>query len=138
MGFVLLTLSQSPMKNVLLVDDDNVFNFLSTKTIQQLGIANEIHTALNGKEALDLLNNYYTGSYSTPDVILLDLNMPVLDGFGFLEAFQRLNMPNKDKITVIIVTSSNDPRDVEQAKRMGITHYLTKPLSEEKLRTVLQ
>lgn len=126
------------MKNVLLVDDDNIFNFLSTKTLQQMGVANEIHTALNGREALDLLNNYYTGSYSTPDVILLDLNMPVLDGFGFLEAFQRLNMPNKDRITVIIVTSSNDPRDVAKAKQMGITHYLTKPLSEEKLKAVLQ
>ena len=125
------------MKNVLLVDDDNIFNFLSTKTLQQMGIANEIHTALNGREALDLLNNYFTGAYATPDVILLDLNMPVLDGFGFLEAFQRLNMPNKDKITVIIVTSSNDPKDVERARQMGITHYLTKPLSEEKLKAVL-
>lgn len=125
------------MKNVLLVDDDNIFNFLSTKTLQQMGIANEIHTALNGREALDLLNNYFTGTYAAPDVILLDLNMPVLDGFGFLEAFQRLNMPNKEKITVIIVTSSNDPKDVERARQMGITHYLTKPLSEEKLRAVL-
>lgn len=126
------------MKNVLLVDDDNIFNFLSTKTLQQMGIANEIHTALNGREALDLLNNYFTGSYATPDVILLDLNMPVLDGFGFLEAFQRLNMPNKERITVIIVTSSNDPKDVERARKMGITHYLTKPLSEEKLKAVLK
>jgi CheY-like chemotaxis protein len=126
------------MKNVLLVDDDNVFNFLSTKTLRQMGVVNEIHTALNGREAINLLNNYYMGTYSAPDVILLDLNMPILDGFGFLEAFERLNMPNKEKITVIIVTSSGDPKDVEKAKQLGVKHYLTKPLSEEKLRAVLQ
>jgi CheY-like chemotaxis protein len=136
-GLCYSILIQPRMKNVLLVDDDNVFNFLNTKTLHRMGIVNEIHTALNGKEAIDLLNNYYIGAYATPDVILLDLNMPVLDGFGFLEAFERLKMPNKEKITVIIVTSSNDPRDIERAKQMGITQYLTKPLSEEKLRAAL-
>ena len=60
------------MKNILLVDDDNIFNFLNTKLLQASGIASEIHTAVNGQEALDLLNNYYTGFSSLPDVILLD------------------------------------------------------------------
>ena len=121
------------MKNILLVDDDNIFNFLNTKLLQRSGLANEIHTAANGQQALDLLNKYYMGSSSLPDVILLDLNMPVMDGFTFLEAFQRLNLPRKDAVNVIIVTSSDDVRDRERAKRMGITQYLTKPLSEATL-----
>lgn len=121
------------MKNVLLVDDDNVFNFLSTKLIQQAGMAKEIRTALNGREALDLLTNYYSGTATLPDVILLDLNMPVMDGFGFLEAFARLNLPHKEDVSVIIVTSSLDVHDMQRAQEMGITRYLTKPLSQESL-----
>lgn len=121
------------MKNILLVDDDNIFNFLNTKLLEASGIVSEIHTAVNGQEALDLLNNYYTGSSSLPDVILLDLNMPVMDGFSFLEAFQKLKLPKKENVSIIIVTSSEDPKDMARAKQMGITGYLTKPLSREKL-----
>lgn len=126
------------MKNILLVDDDNIFNFLNTNLLRQSGRADEIHTALNGKEALDLLNNYYMGTASFPDVILLDLNMPVMDGFSFLEAFQKINLPRKENVSIIIVTSSHDPHDMARAKALGITHYLTKPLSEESLLGALE
>lgn len=125
------------MKSILLVDDDNIFNFLNTKLLESSGIVSEIHAAVDGQQALDLLNNYYTGSSSLPDVILLDLNMPVMDGFGFLEAFQKLKLPKKENVTIIIVTSSEDPKDIARAKQMGITHYLTKPLSRETLLRVL-
>lgn len=121
------------MKNVLLVDDDNIFNFLNTKLLRLSGIANEIHTAENGKEALELLNNYYAGTSSLPDVILLDLNMPVMDGFTFIKAFQRLNLPRIQDVRIVIVTSSSDPRDLERAKQLGITNFLTKPISEQML-----
>lgn len=143
MGFCVYLLAecyQKPvyMKNVLLVDDDQIFNFLSTKTLERMGLANEIHVALNGKEALQLLNNYYQGSMSVPDVILLDLNMPIMDGFGFLEAFKRLSLPKMDRIKIVIVSSSQDPRDIQRARELGVEHYLSKPLTEEKLRAVLE
>jgi CheY-like chemotaxis protein len=125
------------MRNILLVDDDNIFNFLNSTMLQNAGLASEIHTALNGKQAIDLLNNYFMGTSSFPDVILLDLNMPVMDGFEFLEAFKRINSPKKNEVTIIIVTSSQDPKDMLRAKDMGITHYLTKPISEESLRSAL-
>ncbi len=124
-------------KNVLLVDDDKIFNLLNQKTLQQMGVANEIHTALNGKEAIDLINDYYRGAKIMPEIILLDLNMPIMDGFSFIEAFQRLNVPNKDKTKIIIVSSSNDERDMKRAEELGIHNYLTKPLLEEDLRAVL-
>lgn len=125
------------MKNILLVDDDNVFNFINTKMLQMSGVANEIHTALNGQEALDLLNSYYKGTSCLPDVILLDLNMPVMDGFTFLEAFKRINLPRIDDVNIIIVSSSEDPRDIARAQQFGITKYLSKPLSEERLLNAL-
>lgn len=121
------------MKNILLVDDDNIFNFINTKLLESSGIAGEIHTAGNGQEALDLLNNYFTGTASLPDVILLDLNMPVMDGFGFMEAFKKLKLPKKENVSIVIVTSSADPNDLRRAKEMGITAYLTKPVTREAL-----
>jgi CheY-like chemotaxis protein len=121
------------MKNVLLVDDDAVFNFLSTKTLERMGFVNEIHAALNGKEALDLFNDYYQGARPLPDIILLDLSMPMMDGFEFMEAFKKLPLPGIENVKVIIVTSSLDPTDKARAKALGMDHYLTKPLREETL-----
>lgn len=102
-----------------------------------MGVAKDVHTALNGREALDLLNNYYQGSVAAPDVILLDLNMPILDGFGFMEAFKKLKFPNKERIKIIVVSSSQDPKDISRSKELGASQYLSKPLTEESLRIAL-
>ncbi len=124
-------------KNVLLVDDDHIFNYLNEKIIQRMGFSDEIHSARNGQEAIDLLNRYLSGSSSLPDIIFLDLNMPVMDGFAFIEAFKRMNMPGKEKISIIIVTSSQDPQDIARAKSLGIDHYLTKPVTEDGIKKAL-
>jgi CheY-like chemotaxis protein len=126
------------MKRVLLVDDDSVFNFLSTKTLQHMGLASDIHTANNGQEAITLLNDYYDGTRALPDVILLDLNMPVMDGFGFLKAFRQLRIPGKEHVKIFIVSSSDDPGDRQKAKDLGADYYLTKPLQEQSLRLALE
>jgi CheY-like chemotaxis protein len=126
------------MKKVLLVDDDQVCNLISKKTLQRMGIVNEVHTALNGEEAINLLNDYFQGALSLPDVILLDLNMPIMDGFSFIEAFKKLNIPNKDSMRIVIVSSSQNPNDVRKAKELGITAFLTKPVTETNLRTAFE
>jgi CheY-like chemotaxis protein len=125
------------MKNVLLVDDDRIFNLLSKKTLERMDLVNQIHTALNGQDALDLINEYFQGSRTLPDIILLDLNMPILDGFGFIEAFRMLNLPGKESVKIVIVTSSQDPKDVERAESLGIQKYLVKPLTEKDLWSAL-
>jgi len=125
-------------KNVLLVDDDSVCNFINEVTLNKLGVAKEIHSALNGQEALDLINGYFLGDRSIPDVILLDLNMPIMDGFQFIEAFKRLEYPKKDKILIVVLTSSANPEDVKKAKSLGVDHYMTKPINEEKLLALLK
>lgn len=125
------------MSSVLLVEDDFICNFLTTKTLEKLGIVKEIHTANNGQQALDLFNGYFQGSTPLPAFILLDLNMPILDGFGFIEAFRSLNMPGKDDVQIIILSSSANPSDVERAKKLGITRFLAKPLQEDMLRDAL-
>ena len=123
--------------NFLLVDDDAICNLISQKTLERMGIAKEVHTATNGAEAINLFNNYFQGSQTVPDIILLDLNMPVMDGFGFLEAFKRLTVPNKDNVKIVVVTSSASERDINRVRELGVVHYLNKPISEDKLMTVL-
>src|SRR5687768_13283485 len=121
------------MKNVLLVDDDVVFTFLNRKVIASLDFVSEIDTAQNGQQAIDLLHKSSQEARRLPDIILLDLNMPIMDGFRFLKAFKHLDLPKKDKVKIIIVTSSMHPEDIQRARDYGITSYLTKPLREEGL-----
>ena len=124
-------------KNILLVDDDKIFNFLSEKTIASLGLANEIHFALNGKEALEMLTMYKYGEMQKPDIIFLDLNMPIMNGYEFIEAFAAMDLPDKHLITIVILTSSADPRDLEMAKELGIKYYFNKPLSKDEIKKMI-
>lgn len=123
--------------NVLLVDDDRIFNLLSSKALERMGVVNEIHVAVNGKEAIDLINNYFQGTKTLPDIILLDLNMPIMDGFEFIEAFKRLNVNGKESVKIIVVTSSQDPQDMQRVRSMGVANYLTKPITESDLLKVI-
>lgn len=124
-------------KNVLLVDDDHIFNYLNQRIIQKMGFTNEIHSARNGQEAIELINQYLAGTATFPDVIFLDLNMPVMDGFTFLEVFNKMNIPGKEKISIIIVSSSQNPKDIQRARSLGIDHYLSKPITEENIKEAL-
>jgi CheY-like chemotaxis protein len=124
-------------KNILLVDDDKIFNFLSEKTIQSLGLANEIHFATNGKQAIELLEMYKSGKIEKPDIIFLDLNMPIMNGYEFLEAFISMDLPDKHLITIVVLTSSADPEDVKKAREMGIKYYFNKPLSKDEIKKLI-
>jgi len=125
-------------KNILLVDDDSVFNFINSTVISSAGLASEIQTAQNGEEALTFFNHPVSHKKGIPEVVLLDLNMPIMDGFEFIQAFQRLDFPGKDKVIIIVVTSSMNPDDIRRAKSFGIKHYLTKPISEEGIQTAIE
>lgn len=120
-------------KNILLVDDDYIANFLIEKIVQSTGLARNIFKALNGKEALQFFHEGDT----LPEVVLLDLNMPIMNGFEFLQAFRNLEFKEKDNILIILVTSSNSPSDIEKARSLGIRYYLTKPVSAEIIKKII-
>jgi CheY-like chemotaxis protein len=123
------------MKRVLLVDDDPTCNLICTKFLENLGVSVQSTIALNGKQALDLLIDYRR--HPLPDIILLDLNMPVMGGFEFLSAFKQLRIPGQAKVQIVILSSSDDPVDIRKAGEMGIHHYITKPISLDKLGKVI-
>jgi CheY-like chemotaxis protein len=124
-------------KNILLVDDDKIFNFLSEKTIQSLGLVNEIHFATNGQQALDLLDRYRDGDAQMPDIIFLDLDMPIMNGYEFLREFRKMDIPNKNSIVIVVLTSSANPDDVSKARELGIKYYFNKPLSRNEIKDMI-
>ena len=116
-------------KNVLLVDDDKISNFINSKVLSRLGLVREIHTAINGLDALDHIKDQYKEGIL--EVIFVDLNMPVMDGFQFIEAFLKLDDAITSKAKLVIVTSSEAIEDIRRAKQLGIKNYLIKPIQEE-------
>jgi CheY-like chemotaxis protein len=124
------------MKRILLVDDDPMCNLICTKFLENLDKSIESSVALNGRQALDLLIDYK--HHPLPDIILLDLNMPIMGGFEFLSAFRELRIPGQSKVQIVILSSSDDPVDIKKAGEMGIHHYITKPISLDKLGKVIR
>tara|TARA_B100000508_G_C11444908_1_gene270841 strand:+ start:1118 stop:1519 length:402 start_codon:yes stop_codon:yes gene_type:complete len=128
------------LEEILLVDDSEGTNDLNTLLLTEMGVVNKISTALNGKLALDYLTaKDDEGNYPNPDLILLDINMPVMDGYQFLDAYKNLDEEMKaDKIIVMLTTSINEI-DIEKAKAYGYAKgYHFKPLDEDKMQKILE
>jgi CheY-like chemotaxis protein len=122
----------------LLVDDNEITNFLNTMLLHEAGITHTL-TAYNGQEALDLLHTHCSapGSAPCPALILLDMQMPVMDGFEFLQAYAQ-RPPTDNPAVVIMLTTSLHPLDVARMQGLPIAGYLTKPLTEENIHRILQ
>src|SRR4028119_1609547 len=101
------------IKNVLIVDDDAISSYLINLTIEEIDIAQHIAAVYNGRQALDFLQQNCSddGEGFCPAFILLDLNMPVMDGFEFLEEFGRKFAAYAHKITICILSSSSAGKD---------------------------
>lgn len=123
------------MKNKMtyIIDDDKLSIKLMSMLITKNNFCEEITAFHNPQTALDELKNNANDASKLPDVILLDLNMPVLDGWQFLDEFNLISFAKK--ILVFIVSSSIDPSDLEMAKNYpNVKNYIVKPLSSEKLK----
>ncbi len=125
---------------ILLVEDDSTTVALTKMFLEKLDA--EIHTCANGREALDYLHECCSGvsdSSICPEIILLDLNMPVMDGFEFLEVYENDESISKDKITVIVVSSSESMRDKHKVSRFNqVQAYISKPVTDLKLRKIME
>jgi CheY-like chemotaxis protein len=129
------------IKNVLIVDDDTISSYLSNLTIEEAGIAQHIAEVGNGRQALDFLQQHCTDENREgfcPVFILLDLNMPVMDGFEFLDEFGQKFAAYADKIIICILSSSAAGKDKLKALNYPILGFITKPLTEEKLKPILE
>ena len=119
---------------ICLVDDDEIYQFTTQKYIQARQLARQILSFWDGEEAIDYLQAHSGQPDSLPDKILLDLSMPVMDGWGFLEEFVRLKPRLGKPIEVYIVSSSVDIRDLDRARKISeVSDFIVKPINDLKL-----
>lgn len=111
---------------VLLVEDDSVDIMTVKRCFKRLKIPNELLVAENGEEALALLNSDIS---MRPCIVLLDINMPKMNGLEFLEAFKKT--PAASKTPVVMLTSSKEESDIEHCFRLGVAGYILKPVEYE-------
>jgi CheY-like chemotaxis protein len=128
------------IKTVLLIDDDEPTTFINKKIIQSSGLIDTIHTANSGQEALNFLThtNNQVNETLIPDLILLDINMPAMDGWEFLTEYKRLKNTAKKAIVIVMLTTSLNPDDEIKAKDIKEVYgFKNKPLTKQMLEEIV-
>ncbi len=128
------------LNTILLVDDDEASNFLHSIFINKLAMDVNINSALNGQEALDYILGKGQERLELPCMVMLDLRMPVMDGWQFMKAYEEL-VPKKlkDQITIVLVTISDNQEDKDKAiTNEYIADFSQKPLSDETFKSLIQ
>ena len=129
----------NPIKTLTLVDDDDIFVFLTKKVIQQTNLVDLIKVFGNGLDALNFLKENKNNVDELPEIILLDLSMPIMNGWQFLEEYAKLNPTLGKKITIYICSSSISPDDIMRAKIISeVSDYIIKPITKDKLIDVIK
>ncbi|TRX47190.1 response regulator [Fulvivirga sp. M361] len=132
------------LRLILLIDDDIDDNFFHKRVISKAGVAEQVVECHNGQEALDFLMNKgkYTGEgkpYPQPDLLFLDINMPQMNGWEFLDAYDKLPAHIQGGPVVAMLTTSTNPRDINKAMKYNIVRdYRNKPLTQEMLKDILE
>ena len=121
-------------KTIWVIDDDPIYQIIINKTIQRFGLFSAISTFKNGKIALDALLQLLDNDTALPDIILLDINMPVMDGWEFMEELGLIKPKFMKQIVVYIVSSSIAVEDKNKSMSYGnILGYLSKPITVDDL-----
>ena len=123
--------------NLLIIDDNDICSFITNRVAHTSGIFTNIKAVRSGNDALKHIAQALAGEAPVPHVILLDLNMPVLNGFEFIMALRQLGLPETESIAIIVLSSSEDAGDVCKAMSMGVQQYLTKPLTVNQLQETI-
>lgn len=119
---------------VMLVDDNDTDNFISKRVIEISKFAKRIEIKNSGKSALEYLEANQHSPEKLPDIIFLDINMPIVDGFVFLFEFEMFEADVKNKCKIIILSSSDNKRDIEKiVDNDYVVKFVTKPLTGEVL-----
>lgn len=131
-------MENSPQPVIAVVDDDTVYQFTASRTLKATKLTDQILQFPNGQEALEFLSSNSANAAKLPDIIFLDINMPVTDGWMFLDEFKKLKEEFAKQMRIYMVSSSIDPRDLNRAKaNPEVSDYVEKPISLTKFSELL-
>ena len=118
---------------VLIIEDNPIDVFINTRVIQQSGLSKEVMALQSAREALEFLTQQSVNS-ELPDLIFLDIRMPDLDGFEFLEEFSELPQRAKELCKIVMLSSTIDPLELEKARNSPfVLAFIPKPLTRDKV-----
>lgn len=123
------------ISSILLIDDDSINNFLNERLLHNLAVADQLLIAETGEQALELLQ---TPGTLPPSLILLDVNMPGMNGLEFLEKYQAHRQAQPQTTVVIMLTTTMDSSELSRINELQIDGLVSKPLTEEKIASILQ
>lgn len=124
-------------KSVMLVDDNEIDNIINEKIIEANSFAEQVLVFQTGQEALDYLRDNQDSAEDLPEIVFLDINMPIMDGFQFLEDFEKFSDTVLDKCRIIMLSSSISPKDIDRAASSKyVKKYLNKPLNARYLEAI--
>ncbi|MCL5246335.1 response regulator [Cellulophaga sp. 20_2_10] len=122
-----------------IIDDDPIFVYGTKRIMKDVDFCEEIHVFENGLDAIEELNRLRVAKKKLPKLIFLDLNMPIMNGWEFLDDFQKIPEHIREGVIIYIISSSIDPRDIERVKTYNIvSDYILKPVTPKDLENLLE
>lgn len=129
---------RKPIRCILLIDDDPDDNYLHQLIIEESGLFDTVRIVENGQKGLDYLTQTDHPDYARPDVILLDINMPGMNGFEFLERYGQLDQSLRSRLVLLMLTTSINSADTKRATQINdVKGYLPKPLTKAMLEKIM-
>lgn len=124
-------------KTALLIDDNFIDNMINQKILNNSDFAENIIVKQSCESAINYLQELVGANQSLPEVIFLDIRMPIKTGFDFLVEFQDIQSPDKEKVKIVMLSSSLDPSDHKKVIEFNnVTDFLGKPLTSELLKDI--